>query len=523
MTSMTMLRKVRRRQMGRRFVSPEPLESRQLLTAMVRDNVAQLTMSFVPDGTRTGGQPSSLFDSFSGLADENVWQNTLSSALDTWLRELGSLSTVVPDQGLPLGTSGDDFGDSRFGDIRVAATELDSSVAAFAIPCNDTVSGTWAGDVLFNSDYSWQSLDEVFSIALHEFGHVLGLDHSSDPESVMFAHTGNQVMAPSAQDIADLHQLFGIGQTGSVEQETGNSHNIQRLAPLETTATDLNQRLRATATLGAGDVDLFEFTSPQGVRGATIELKYEGSAKPRVTLQSKDGIKIDAQVIVDQNGRFVLESMEIEGGKKYRVVVEDTGDNSIPIRTQLTVSFSSSPAKADRIVKGQVNRERTQQLTQLEIVVPQLFTFHLDVTASKKRTNAAVVLSVYDAEGTLCQQLAVLSGGFATGNTVLLQPGTYMVAVDAVAADTAKIPEMEFVLSGSSSSLPIGPGLTDPTFTPATTDPSLMLQPYIVILPISPYYLPPYIPPLTPASTTMISPWMMLFGGGTGTSGGLFP
>jgi len=46
------------------------------------------------------------------------------------------------------------------------------------------------------------------SVACHEIGHLLGLNHSRDPEALMFPYINN-ALAPRADDIQRIQQLYG--------------------------------------------------------------------------------------------------------------------------------------------------------------------------------------------------------------------------------------------------------------------------------------------------------------------------
>ncbi|XP_078331167.1 macrophage metalloelastase-like [Crassostrea virginica] len=61
------------------------------------------------------------------------------------------------------------------------------------------------------------------SVALHETGHALGLDHVNDFLSVMSAYYSKVKMTPSPVDIGQLNDLYGKRRSKKVEVSTVNS------------------------------------------------------------------------------------------------------------------------------------------------------------------------------------------------------------------------------------------------------------------------------------------------------------
>jgi hypothetical protein len=77
--------------------------------------------------------------------------------------------------------------------------------------------GEWAGDIHFDDDETWVTTlptlpypQQVYlpSVALHEIGHALGLQHSLDPGSIMWAYyvPGRGI---GAADIFAIQALYG--------------------------------------------------------------------------------------------------------------------------------------------------------------------------------------------------------------------------------------------------------------------------------------------------------------------------
>ena len=215
---------MRRPQRKRRYCL-EPLESRNLLTTfgVPWADARHLTISFVPDGTQVDGQKSNLFATLNAVSDTAVWQAAILKAFQTWAANANVNVGVVPDDGEPLGTPGRTEGDSRFGDIRIAARPMAASALSVSVPHDPFISGTWAGDVLLNSTIDYRnSQSDLFSVVLHEAGHVFGLDGSSDPNSVMYENANGVRSSLAASDVAAIEALYGQRSPDANEGSNGN-------------------------------------------------------------------------------------------------------------------------------------------------------------------------------------------------------------------------------------------------------------------------------------------------------------
>lgn len=89
-----------------------------------------------------------------------------------------------------------------------------------------------AGDMHLNADENWQigSDIDVFSVALHEAGHALGLGHTDNPEDVMYPYYHIQT-GLSADDIAGIQALYGSKSTTAPSQQSVDPSGVVTPSP----------------------------------------------------------------------------------------------------------------------------------------------------------------------------------------------------------------------------------------------------------------------------------------------------
>ncbi|MES2603586.1 MAG: matrixin family metalloprotease, partial [Pseudomonadota bacterium] len=90
------------------------------------------------------------------------------------------------------------------------------------------------GVVKLNQDPStWDNDEELVSTLTHEFGHLIGLGHSENPLSIMYANPYNNLNHPREDDIRAAQALYGAG-TSTVDPAAGVSawrYTIPPVAP----------------------------------------------------------------------------------------------------------------------------------------------------------------------------------------------------------------------------------------------------------------------------------------------------
>jgi hypothetical protein len=124
-----------------------------------------------------------------------------------------------------------------------------------------------AGDMHFDDDEEWvigpnvtiRSID-LFSVALHETGHALGLAHSDVPGSVMYPYY-RRATGLTADDIAGIQRLYAAPGTTPLVLAIANPP----LFPMTTTAATVD--MSGTVTGGSGEVTV-RWSTDRGYAGS---------------------------------------------------------------------------------------------------------------------------------------------------------------------------------------------------------------------------------------------------------------
>lgn len=319
----------------------EHLEDRRLLSS---DSAAffgygSITASFAPDGTEIGFRTSELESAFDTQFGAGQWRPVIERAVQTWAREAELNIGFVEDTGTDAGVYGPSQGDARFGDIRMFGVSLGQDVWAEAISENARSAGTWAGDIIFNVDADWQSLLDLETVALHELGHVLGLEHNDDPNSPMNAHGPSASTTPTATDIALLQALHGARNPDPTEGDKGNNSidDAHRIKGNEGDGIASNDEFDGSQVwlqfgdlLNAEDVDIFEVHIDENYSGPlAVDLRTQGLSLANLNFELIDREEnVLASGTVDEpfGGHSLLQLERTIAGEKYYIRVTATSD-----------------------------------------------------------------------------------------------------------------------------------------------------------------------------------------------------
>jgi len=147
--------------------------------------------------------------------------NFMPSDFISELERAFSLWSSIADIAFTLITDGgENFGAPSASDIRLAGHVLDGPSDQLAHGYFPTISNT-GGDIHFDITENWSTTGDfidVFSVAVHEIGHAIGIDHSLTTDAVMYSQYNGPITDLHADDIATAQLIYGPSLTVSVPE-----------------------------------------------------------------------------------------------------------------------------------------------------------------------------------------------------------------------------------------------------------------------------------------------------------------
>ena len=108
----------------------------------------------------------------------------------------------------------------RIGGFAQSSTQL-----GFAYSPPPYNGGTNSGDVFFNTAQSWQingTTYDLETVAVHELGHALGLDHSSLGSADMYPNYSGAKQSPTTDDTSGIQAIYKARQSDYLDSQASN-------------------------------------------------------------------------------------------------------------------------------------------------------------------------------------------------------------------------------------------------------------------------------------------------------------
>jgi len=270
-----------------------------------------VTISFVPDGTVLGQDvngpiSSNLFANFNQrFGSPAAWQNAIEKGAQAWAQQTNINLAIVTDNGTASGGGNYQQGDSGFGDIRIGSYNFGNTGLAWAYMPPPINNYSVAGDINFNSTTGFvlgtSGGFNLQTVAEHEFGHALGLDHTNVVNSaiVMWPSYTAYKVTLNSDDIAGIRNIYSGNNPRSADVYDAVTSNGSFA-----TATNVNSLINGgsltalvtgldiTATT---DLDYYTFTAPTG-SSSTLTVKVQSSGlsllSPKVTVYASDQVTV---------------------------------------------------------------------------------------------------------------------------------------------------------------------------------------------------------------------------------------
>jgi hypothetical protein len=318
-----------------------------------------ITISFVPDGTvmTAGGVTSNLFATFNNKWSTAIWESAILTAAQTWAQQANVNFEVVSDNGTKAGQGAYQQGDPGMGDIRIGGYSFGNSyLACTYLPGANNYS--IAGDISFNTSQTFNvgSTYDLQTVALHEFGHALGLAHTASSTTVMYPYYTGIRRALSTTDTTNIQANYGgrlpdvynsNPQTANTGFTTAASLNIL-VNPLNLTAVVNNLSINSTT-----QSEYFTFTAPWGTSN-TLKVNVQSTGlsmfTPSLTVYAANQSTVlgSASSAVQYHGVTVSSSISgVTAGQQFYVKVSGVDSSAFSTGAfALTLNLGSGPGPA---------------------------------------------------------------------------------------------------------------------------------------------------------------------------------
>lgn len=300
----------------------------------------------MPDGTNIGGVASNLQATLNNVTSTATWQNQFRRAAAIWQEVAGFNLVEVSDNGAPVGGIGNQQDDPRFGDIRIGGTAMHPAYLGYSLMPPPVNGGPDAGDIVINTAQAWKINNDydLLSVAIHEFGHSLGMGHSDIVAASMYTYYAWMKQSLQPDDIAGIRNLYGAAPADPTANTTAS------------TAIDLTPLMDAQGRMSynggyvtsMSNFEWYKITVPSTTTGTmkvTMQSTNLSSLSPRLNIVRSDLTGVGQAIAQYTYGATVTYTLNgVVPGQSYYILAQaaQTGPGSNGA-FGLLVNFGNSP------------------------------------------------------------------------------------------------------------------------------------------------------------------------------------
>jgi hypothetical protein len=204
---------------------------------------------------------------------------------------------------------------------------------------------------------------------------------------------------------------------------------------------------------------------------------------PQLEVLDANQQPVAAEVLVNGSGAYTIQASGLAPGQTYYLALTPpassaaSSGNGEDARFSLVADFKQTSSLLPLLAAGDVTTAASPPTYALYVALDQVFNFTLSAGAlagTGAPVGSTVQMTITDSNGNVVFNLVVPSGATVTGSSVLLAPGAYTVRFSVLTPGGAP-GSLSFQLRGTSITDPIGPVITDPTYSPMYTNPGAPL------------------------------------------------
>jgi hypothetical protein len=360
----------------------EALESRLVPYSLSGDawvHPELITISFVPDGTILGSNSSGYI--YSNLQStfnshpywtQATWQNQILRAAQVWAQQTNVNFAVVADNGAPIGSGSYQQGDPGFGDIRIGGYNFGSSnyLAVAEMPPQDN-NYSVAGDITFNTGQPFNigSTYDLFTVAMHEMGHALGLYESNVVSAAMYPTYSSAKPGLGSDDISGIRAIYGSGRSPDAYDAAGSNGSFAAASNLNSLINPSSLTALATGLdiSTTADLDYYTFTAPSGTSGTlTVTVQSGGLSllAPNLTVYAANQSTVlgSASGAGKYGTTLTVTVGGVTAGQQFYVKVAGADSSAFGTgKYALTLNFGSGPSPTVPLPNTQTANGSTYQ------------------------------------------------------------------------------------------------------------------------------------------------------------------